>query len=239
MKKFVIEDPIFEIFPQVRIGILVCRGIDNHVKDEAAYEAEYGAYLREAEKAALKYVSDPEFTANPVIRTWRDAFYKFRTKKGARCSIEAMLKRVSRGDHIGNINPLVDIYNVISLKYGLPVGGEDMDKFDGDIRLTIADGSEDFVTLGSDRSEPPYPGEVIYKDSAGAICRCFNWRESVRTMLTDDTANAFMCIETVDGASDEALNAALDELISMIESRLGGRCEKRILDSRSPEAVIG
>lgn len=239
MKKFVIEDPIFEIFPQVRIGILVCRGIDNHVKDETAYEAEYGAYLREAEKAALKYVSDPEFTANPVIRTWRDAFYKFRTKKGARCSIEAMLKRVSRGDHIGNINPLVDIYNVISLKYGLPVGGEDMDKFDGDIRLTIADGSEDFVTLGSDRSEPPYPGEVIYKDSAGAICRCFNWRESVRTMLTDDTANAFMCIETVDGASDEALNAALDELISMIESRLGGRCEKRILDSRSPEAVIG
>ena len=239
MKKFVIEDPIFEIFPQVRIGILVCRGIDNHVTDEAAYEAEYGAYLREAEKNALKYVSDPEFTANPVIRTWRDAFYKFRTKKGARCSIEAMLKRVSRGDHIGNINPLVDIYNVISLKYGLPVGGEDMDKFDGDIRLTIADGSEDFVTLGSDRSEPPYPGEVIYKDSAGAICRCFNWRESVRTMLTDDTANAFMCIETVDGASDEALNAALDELISMIESRLGGRCEKRILDSRSPEAVIG
>ena len=118
--------------------------------------------------------------------------------------LEAMLKRVSRGDHIGNINPLVDIYNVISLKYGLPVGGEDMDKFDGDIRLTIADGSEDFVTLGSDRSEPPYPGEVIYKDSAGAICRCFNWRESVRTMLTDDTANAFMCIETVDGASDEA-----------------------------------
>ena len=157
MKKFVIEEPIFEIFPQIQAGILVCRGIDNHIKDESRYED----YLREAEKAAAQYVTAPEFTDNPVIRTWRDAFYKFKTKKGARCSIEALLKRVSKGGHIGTINPLVDIYNGISLKYGVPVGGEDIDKFDGDNRLAIADGTEEFITLGSEKSEPPYPGEVV------------------------------------------------------------------------------
>jgi DNA/RNA-binding domain of Phe-tRNA-synthetase-like protein len=82
-----------------------------------------------------------------VIAVWREAFRKFKTRKGARASIEALLKRVQNGGRIGNINPLVDIYNSISLKYGLPCGGEDMDTFSGDLRLTTADGSEPFVPL--------------------------------------------------------------------------------------------
>ena len=127
MKKFIMEKDFLEIFPDAKIGILVCRGIDNHIKAENRY----ANYLAEAQRAAAKHITNPEFTENPIIRTWRDAFYKFKTKKGARCSIEALLKRVSKGGEIGCINPLVDIYNGISLKYGVPVGGEDIDKFQG------------------------------------------------------------------------------------------------------------
>ena len=235
MKKFILEKDFLEIFPDAKIGILVCRGIDNHIKEDNRY----AAYLAESQREAVKHIVNPEFTENPIIRTWRDAFYKFKTKKGARCSIEALLKRVSKGGEIGCINPLVDIYNGISLKYGVFVGGEDIDKFQGDNRLTVADGSEEFVTYGSDKSEPPYPGEVVYKDDGGAICRCFNWRESVRTMLTEDTVNAFMVIETVAGERADVLDAALDELKTLIEKELGGTVEKHILTKDSPEAVIG
>ena len=234
MKKFIMEKDFLEIFPDAKIGILVCRGIDNHIKAENRY----ANYLAEAQRAAAKHITNPEFTENPIIRTWRDAFYKFKTKKGARCSIEALLKRVSKGGEIGCINPLVDIYNGISLKYGVPVGGEDIDKFQGDNRLTVADGSEEFITYGSDKSEPPYLGEVVYKDDGGVICRCFNWRESVRTMLTEDTVNAFMCIETVAGERDDVLDAALDELKTLIEKELGGMVEKHILTKDCPEVII-
>ena len=234
MKKFIMEKDFLEIFPDAKIGILVCRGIDNHIKDENRY----ADYLVEDHIEAAKHITNPEFTENPIIRTWRDVFYKFKTKKGARCSIEALLKRVSKGGEIGCINPLVDIYNGISLKYGVPVGGEDIDKFQGDNRLTVADGSEEFITYGSDKSEPPYLGEVVYKDDAGAICRCFNWRESVRTMLTEDTVNAFMCIETVAGERDDVLDAALDELKALIEKELGGMVEKHILTKDCPEVII-
>ena len=234
MKKFILEQPYLDIFPESKIGILVCTGIDNHIVDENKYID----YLQEAQKEALKHIANPEFTENPVIRTWRDAFQKFKTKKGARCSIEAMLKRISKGNSIGTINPLVDIYNGISLKYGVPVGGEDIDKFDGDNRLTVADGGEEFITYGSDKSEPPYEGEVVYKDNAGAICRCFNWRESVRTMLSEETTNAFMCIETVAGEKDDVLDAALDELKTLIETELGGKVTKHILSKENPEVVI-
>ena len=125
--------------------------------------------IQNSEKEAFKYLQNSEFSSNEVIQVWREAFQEFKTKKGARSSIEALLKRVYSGNHLGAINPLVDIYNSISLRYALPCGGEDIDTFAGDIRLTKAVGYENFVTLGTDKSEPPYEGEIIYKDNEGAI----------------------------------------------------------------------
>lgn len=226
MKYFRLEDDFLEILPDSRIGILICEGIDNTVKDPM----KYADWLKECQSEALKHVTEEVFTDNPIVRKWRDAFYKFRTKKGARCSIESLLKRVKNGGDIRCLNPLVDIYNGISMKYGLPIGGEDIDKFEGDNRLTLADGTEEFITYGSDKSEPPYEGEVIYKDDAGAICRCYNWRESVRTMLTENTTNAFMCIEMVDSEWSDILDKGMDELAAMIETELGGKVRKEILD---------
>ena len=235
MKKFIMDEDFTELFPQAKIGILVCEGIDGKVKDAKKYVP----YLAEAMQACKKHIANPEFTANPVIATWREAFRKFKTKKGARCSIEAMLKRVFNGNEIGSIIPLVDIYNGVSLTYGVPIGGEDIDKFDGDVHLTLADGSEDFVTYGSDKSEPPYPGEVVYKDNAGAICRCWNWRESVRTMLTEETTNAFMIIETVGGEeTDAVLEEALDALAEEIRKELGGTVRRYIASAENPQVEI-
>ena len=234
MKKFILDPSFLELFPESRIGVLVCSSIDNHVKQEDRY----ASWLRESEKTSAVYTANPEFTENETVRNWRDAFYRFKTKKGARCSIEALLKRVSKGGEIGCINPLVDLYNGISLKYGVPVGGEDISKFEGDVRLTLAGGGESFITYGSDKDEPALPGEVIYKDDAGAICRCWNWRESVRTMLTEDVKDAMMVIETVSGEFPERFEGALDELAAKIEAELGGKVTKHIADKANPEIAI-
>ncbi|ELC8424912.1 B3/4 domain-containing protein [Clostridium perfringens] len=234
MKKFIIEDDFWELFPNAKIGIITCNGIDNTIKDENQYQD----MLSQVEKEALTHLPNEEFSSNEVIKVWRDAFKRFKTKKGARSSIEALLKRVSTGKGLGTINPLVDIYNSISLKYAMPCGGEDMDKFIGDIRLTKATGDESFITLGSDKSEPPYEGEIVYKDDEGAICRCWNWRESVRTMLTEDTKNAFLCIELVDENREKEFENALKELSQLVEENLGGKSEISILHINNKEAII-
>lgn len=234
MKKFIIEDDFWELFPNAKIGIITCNGIDNTIKDENQYKD----MISQGEKEALSHLPNEEFSSNEVIKVWRDAFKKFKTKKGARSSIEALLKRVSTGKGLGTINPLVDIYNSISLKYAMPCGGEDMDKFIGDIRLTKATGDESFITLGSDKSEPPYEGEIVYKDDEGAICRCWNWRESVRTMLTEDTKNAFLCIELVDENREKEFENALKELSQLVEKNLGGKSEISILHINNKEAII-
>ncbi|ELC8384968.1 B3/4 domain-containing protein [Clostridium perfringens] len=234
MKKFIIEDDFWELFPNAKIGIITCNGIDNTIKDENQYQD----MISQGEKEALNHLPNEEFSSNEVIKVWRDAFKKFKTKKGARSSIEALLKRVSTGKGLGTINPLVDIYNSISLKYAMPCGGEDIDKFIGDIRLTKATGDESFITLGSDKSEPPYEGEIVYKDDEGAICRCWNWRESVRTMLTEDTKNAFLCIELVDENREKEFENALKELSQLVEENLGGKSEISILHINNKEAII-
>ncbi|XZK31009.1 B3/B4 domain-containing protein [Clostridium perfringens] len=234
MKKFIIEDDFWELFPNAKIGIITCNGIDNTIKDENQYKD----MISQGEKEALTHLTNEEFSSNEVIKVWRDAFKKFKTKKGARSSIEALLKRVSTGKGLGTINPLVDIYNFISLKYAMPCGGEDMDKFIGDIRLSKATGDESFITLGSDKSEPPYEGEIVYKDDEGAICRCWNWRESVRTMLTEDTKNAFLCIELVDEKREKDFENALKELSQLVEENLGEKSEISILHINNKEAII-
>ena len=227
MKNFIIEDDFWNVFPNAKIGIVVCTNIDNTIRDRE----QYAEILSNAEKEAAKYFKEEEFSSNPVIKVWREAFQKFKTKKGARSSIEALLKRVHKGSSIGTINPLVDIYNSISLKYALPCGGEDIDAFAGDVKLTKAIGDEHFVTLGTDENAPPYEGEIVYKDDAGAICRCWNWRESVRTMLTEQTKNAVLCVELVDVQRTEDFQRALADLAESVQNRLGGACQISVLDA--------
>lgn len=77
-------------------------------------------------------------------KEWRQAFTKFKTKKCARSSIQGLLKRVSQGRECNPINPLVDIYNSVSLSYAVPCGGKNLAKIVGDLCLGRAQGNESF-----------------------------------------------------------------------------------------------
>ena len=48
--------------------------------------------LVEANNEAKKYLTKEVLSENPVIAVWREAYKKFKTKKGVRSSIEALLK---------------------------------------------------------------------------------------------------------------------------------------------------
>lgn len=86
MKKFIVEEEFKEVFPDYKLGVVVCKNIDNHVRDENMYRT----LLDDAKKESLKFIEDENFSSNEVIRTWRDAYSRFKTKKGARSSIEAL-----------------------------------------------------------------------------------------------------------------------------------------------------
>lgn len=227
MQTVTVDKNFWELFPEAQLYTLVVNNMNNHAHDLAPYQD----LLKEAFKASEKFLVEDDFKENFVISEWRDIFTQFKKKKGARSSIEALLKRVAQGKELAPINPLVDIYNSISLRYGVPCGGEDLDKINGDLHLGLAKGGEDFYPLGAQKSEPALPQEIIYYDLDGAICRSLNWREAQRTMLTEETTNAILVIEAVTPSQQERSLEAIQELQAKIKDMLGVESELQIISN--------
>lgn len=217
MDKLQVEDSFWEIFPDSAIGIIIAKNLKSADEISAEDQAVIASDLVAANEKANQHLTSNTISENEVVRVWREAFQKFKTKKGARSSIENLLKRVLKGNPVGSITPSVDIYNTISLKYALPVGGEDIDTIVGTMHLGVTEGGDAFRPIGEEEDDPTLPGEICYFDDEGAICRCWNWRDGQRTALTDDSKNALLVIECVDPERVDDLKAALDEFASLMK----------------------
>ena len=171
MQKFVAEESFWELFPQASIGVVVARGMKGKDEVPASDAAEIARLLSDANERAKAYLTSETISENAPVKVWREAYRLFKTKKGARCSLENLLKRVLKDNPVGSITPAVDVYNAISLKHALPVGGEDLDAVAGDLRLGITEGGDAFAPLGEDEDDPTLPGELCYRDDEGAVCR--------------------------------------------------------------------
>src|SRR5204863_3149443 len=131
------------------------------------------------------------------------------------------------------------LYNTISLKYLLPAGGEDLDTMRGDLELAVAGESEpEVILLGESVAHRPEVGEVIYKDSVGAICRRWNWKEADRTKLTFDTKNAFLVIEALPPVPRNSVEAAINELADLVKQYCGGTVSTAFLDKNNREVNL-
>ena len=219
MKQVTIDPSFWELFPDAQVNILFANGIDNHDTDNNYDERK--KLLANATHEADKFLTNETFRLNPVVDQWRQAFQQFKKKKGARSSIEALLKRANQGRKFEPIEPLVDVYNSISLSYGVPVGIEDRNKIAGDLHLGVAKGGEAFRPVGAEEDEPALEGEVIYYDDEGAVCRCLNWREAQRTMLTEDSQNVVAVMEAINPEQIERANEAMEELSKLINQYFG------------------
>ncbi|MCD1277506.1 B3/4 domain-containing protein [Streptococcus sinensis] len=231
-----VENEFWTLFPEAQISIMVVKGLDNSV-DESK-DPYFKSLLDKGTKRAEDFIPDENFTQNDVIQEWRQAFSKFKTKKGARSSIEALLKRVSQGREFHPINPLVDIYNSVSLSYAVPCGGEDLNKIVGGLHLGKAKGGEAFFPLGAEMDAPALPEEIIYYDEEGAVCRCLNWREAQRTMLTEGTKDAVLVIEAINEEQAARAQAAMKELQSLVEEYFGVKGDITHLTAENPRLEI-
>ncbi|MTV82744.1 B3/B4 domain-containing protein [Secundilactobacillus folii] len=223
MAEITIDPEFRQLFPDAQIRTLTVHGLNNQVDDSKT--AHYQALLDDAMDEAQQYLTEDTFRFNPVVAQWREAFTKFKKKRGARSSIEALLKRVSQGKQLHPINPLVDIYNSVSLAYGVPCGGEDLSKIAGTMHLGVAKGGEAFHPLGEDEDDPALPGEVIYYDDIGAVCRCFNWRDGARTELTEQTTDAILVIEAINEEQGKRAAEAVKVMSDSIVGELGAKVE--------------
>ena len=236
MKKIIVDENFWELFPEAEIFIVTAKEINNQVNEED--DPYFSDLLAKGKHDAQKFLTADSFSQNEVIQEWRQAFSQFKTKKGARSSIEALLKRASQDRTFNPINPLVDLYNSVSLKYAVPCGGEDIASLSGDLHLGKAKGGESFKPLGANEDAPAFPEEIIYYDEVGAVCRCFNWREAQRTMLQENTTDAILVIEAINAQQAMRAKMAAAELSQLIEGYFKVKTTTATLTKKTPEQQI-
>ncbi len=57
-------------------------------------------------------------------------------------------------------------------------------------------------------------------------------------MLTENTKNAFLCIESIDEKRKEEFESALKDLAKTVQDNLGGTCKISTLDINNKEISI-
>ena len=239
MKKFYVEDKVFELVPELTVGVLVLSNVNEKKELNESESKELKDLLDNANKSARKYLVSDVISENPVVSVWREIYQRFPTKKGARVSVENLLKRVLHDNPVGSILPSIDITNAISLKYALPIGAEDASKFVGDLRIGVMKGNESYRAHGEEEDEPPLEGELAYADEEGVVCRCLNWRDAVRTEITDDTTYEFIALELVEPDRMDDLKNALSELSSLMTKYLDAKViTTGFVDKDNKEIVI-
>jgi len=176
-------------------------------------------------QACQQVLTDDVAWAEAHLSAWDDVFRAFGAKpKRTPCSASALRKRVLKEGALPPLDPVVDIYNAISIRYAIPVGGENLAAYAGAPRLTLAEGNEPFDTLKEGQLVIEYPdaGEVIWRDDIGVTCRRWNWRQGVRTRLDSQAQHMWFILESLPSMPLSALQEAGDELVSNLQRLMPG-----------------
>jgi DNA/RNA-binding domain of Phe-tRNA-synthetase-like protein len=225
-----VDAAVFALRPDYRAMLLAVDGIVPGPSDAGS-----DALLAAAEAAARQALGGGWGEPPPHVAAWREAYRAFGAKPNrTRNSLEALLRRAASG--LPRVNRLTDYYNAVSVLHQIPLGGEDLTRYAGVPRLIRAAGTEPFDTTadGSVVIEHPDPGEVVWCDDAGVTCRRWNWRQARRTQLREDTSAALFILDALDPVTDQAVQAAADDLAARL-ARLGPavRAARRLITSGS------
>ena len=223
-----VDDAVLALRPDYAALLVVADGLSPGPSDDATDNV-----LRAAEEAASAALGGRVPADLAPVADWRAAYQSFGARPSrTRPSVEALLRRAEAG--LPRIDRITDVYNAVSVRRLLPVGGEDLSRYRGPARLVRAGGDEPFDTVrdGEPALEHPEPGEVVWRDDAGVTCRCWNWRQCVRTRITHATVTAVFVLDGLASLGPAGLAAAGQDLTEALAAlHPGARFAARLLGS--------
>jgi DNA/RNA-binding domain of Phe-tRNA-synthetase-like protein len=228
--RYSISEEVFNQFPGYARGVVLARGVSN-----GESPSELIALLREAEAEVRERLDKDRLAEHPRIASWREAFRAFGSKPSKfRSSIEAMVRRVLSGNELPSINALVDIGNVLSLRYLVPTGGHAIDEVKQDMTLLPATGEEVFVAFGSDETEHPDPGEIVFVEGQTVLTRRWSWRQANHTLTLPSTKAIEFNVDGLPPVPESEVEGICQETTALVDRFCGGRSRYEILNQNHP-----
>jgi DNA/RNA-binding domain of Phe-tRNA-synthetase-like protein len=232
--EFSIQKELFDLLPDLTIGVVVASGIGNtHASPEID-----GLLLQAIEETRKNFKVD-KAQDHPRIKPWRNAFTRLGIS-GSKfpSSIESIARRILKGDPFPRINPLVDLYNSISIRHLVPMGGHDLDTLEGKIELRFAEGWEPFTPMGGGETVTVPGGELVYRDGREVLTRNWVWRQCEKDKATEKTENIFIPIDVLGEVGKEVADTIIADLSSLIPRYLGGSIFSMTLTRENASSLL-
>lgn len=130
---------------------------------------------------------------------------------------EQLIRRMLQGKELYQIDTLVDLINLASIRFGYSIGGFDASKFVGDtLTLGIGRAGEPYEGIG--RGMLNIEGLPVYRDAVGGVGTPTSDNE--RTKITIDTRHLVVLINGYDG-NEEQVRANAEFILDLV----GRYCE--------------
>jgi len=231
MNVFQYHADILARYPTVVGGVILAQGMTNGPTPtslQSMYQAEQQATLQRIGSTPLSQIIS--------LAAWRGAMRSFGVDPTQyRSAAEALLRRLTKKGDIPSINLLVDLGNLVSIRYALPVAVFDTRALQGTVTVHFADGSERYTTLRESEVDHPEPGEVVFSDETKlVIARRWCWRQSEDSAANAETHNAIITVEAHHPEGHREVEAALEDLLELLRKYAGGNFTPGILDVQSP-----
>ena len=213
MARFRYDPGIIERFPAVVGGVIHATGVHN---DPTPSRLEVA--FREETLATRTRVGVTPLSELPALAAWRRVFRGFGVDPTQyRSAAEALLRRLTKQGELPSIGTLVDLANLVSIRYALPVAVFDLRAISGGVTVRFARGDERWADLGSSQTEHAEPGEVIFADEADdVIARRWCWRQSAGSAAREDTTEILVTVEGHHGTADQDVTRALADLETLL-----------------------
>lgn len=232
--RYTIEPEIFHLHPGYVRGVVVAYNSNN-----ISSSNEHGKQLRLEEELVRAHLDINRIAEDEHFSNWREAFRRFGAKPSEyRSSVEAMVRRILHNDSLPNINPLVDIGNIISLRYLIPVGGHAIDHLKNDIHLKVATGEELFNPHKSKYVENPSPGEIIFAEGNSVLTRRWTWRQGTTTLIESYTTAILYNLDGLPPVGKDVIIKASHELMGLIGEYCHGGTELKLLTAETPSFTL-
>lgn len=206
-----IDDAVRERHPDVRVRGFAVSGLS-----AAAPHLDIPSPTAVAAAAAARFPPGTEVIEDPILRGWREAFRQSGLRPSRyRSSVEALVRRVVRGEDVLTATPVVRLYSALSVIHVSPLGAYDLDRLGtGPIELRFGrPASDHFEPIGGDASDMPLrPDVAVYAVGDRVICYSYNYRDAKGTSVDEETDGALFLGEAVDAAQHDALDQALEDL---------------------------
>jgi DNA/RNA-binding domain of Phe-tRNA-synthetase-like protein len=230
---------LFQKYPGYIRGLVIVR---RAVNIESPID-EVDRMLQGAQKAVRQRSDLEALSTHPNIAAWREAYRAFGAKPTEYpSSIEALVKRVRRGDEVPYINTLAAICNSVSLRYLVPIGGHALDPMaaDGVLGLGFAQGNEEFTPFGGGPIEHPNPGEVIFTyNTSTVLCRRWTWRQGEFSKLQRTSTTVEINVDGLPPVTRADVELISNDLATLVGMYCGSApTEVKLLSEETPAAEI-